>query len=125
MSAQRSTTVLIAMAAASLALAVVPAGAQSPTDSPVVVAKKKPIAKPTPTQVALASRPPARVTVRRRSFLDPGTETKAHAEHSTDYAFPPFAQGPTNGGYSFSNDYNVTFGRSVFPTCFDLAGFCR
>ncbi len=124
MSAHRPTAVFIAaMAATSLVFAVASAGAQTPPASPTVTAKKKPAAKP--TQVAVAARPPARVTVQKRSFLDPGTETKGRAEHYQDYAFPPFADGPTHGGYSFSNDYNVTFGRSVFPTCFDLAGFCR
>ena len=34
-------------------------------------------------------RPPARVTVQRRSFLDAGTEVLPGQRHFTDYAFPP------------------------------------
>jgi len=118
MYAHKITAVLIAgMAAAGLALAAAPAAAQTTPANPTT-AKKKPAAPP--TQVAVASRPPARVTVRRRSYLDPGTETKARAEHYQDYAFPPGV-----GGSSFSNDYNITFSRSPLPTCFDLPGFCR
>jgi hypothetical protein len=115
MYARKITAVFIAgMAAASLALATSPAAAQTTPANPPVTAKKK------PTRVAVASRPPARVTVQRRSFLDPGTETKARDEHYQDYAFPPGV-----GGSTYSNDYNITFSRSPLPTCFDLPGFCR
>ena len=113
------------LAAAGLALTAAPAMAQSaaqsaaPSDNRPATAKKRPAAPP--TQVAVAGRPPARVTVRRRSYLDPGTETRTHAEHYQDYAFPP-------GNPSFTADYNnrlINWTRMPFPDCFDLAGFCR
>ncbi len=76
-------------------------------------------------RVATAVRPVARVTVRRRSYLNPGTETKAHGEHYMDYAFPPGDPPGYGGSTSFDNNYNMTFTRSPFPSCFDLQGFCR
>ena len=35
-----------------------------------------------------------RVTVTRRSYLDPGTEVWQGSKHYTDYVFPPNARGP-------------------------------
>jgi hypothetical protein len=113
------------LTAATLALATAPAGAQfaaqsaAPSDNRPAAAKKKPAAPP--AQVAVASRPPARVTVRRRSYLDPGTETRTQAEHYQDYAFPP-------GDHTFTADPNnpaMNWTRMPFPSCFDLAGFCQ
>jgi hypothetical protein len=112
------------LTAAALALATAPAGAQSvaqsaaPSNRPAA-AKKKPAAPP--AQVAVASRAPARVTVRRRSYLDPGTETRTQAEHYQDYAFPP-------GNPSFTADPHnpaMNWTRMPFPDCFDLPGFCQ
>jgi hypothetical protein len=113
---------LAGLAAAALALATAPARAQSaaPSDNRPATAKRKPAAPP-PAQVAVASRPPARVTVRRRSYLDPGTETRTQAEHYQDYAFPP-------GNPSFTADPHnpaMNWTRMPFPDCFDLAGFCQ
>jgi hypothetical protein len=110
-------------AVAVLAFLVAPAAAQSPSDlqpgSATSTAKVKKKAAP-PTQVA-ANRPPARVTVRRRSFLDPGTETKTHEEHFQDYAFPP---GDNIIGAD-PNNRALNWTRMPFPSCFDLPGFCR
>jgi hypothetical protein len=123
---KKVTAILIVAIAGSLTLAASRAAAQAAsanptaTANPATVAKKKQAAPQ--AKVAMTSRPPARVTVRQRSFLDPGTETKARSEHSLDYAFPPGDHGGTNG---FLNDYNITFTRNPFPSCFDLAGFCR
>jgi hypothetical protein len=107
--------IFAAIATATLAAGTAPSEAQAPPVDQTSVKKK-----PAGTQVA-TSRPPARVTVRRRSYLDPGTETKARAEHYQDYAFPPgdrtFASDP--------NDFRINWTRSPFPSCFDLAGFCR
>ena len=113
-------------AALSLAVAAGPVAAQTTrqTNSQTTgqttptTAKKKPNRAP-PNDVAM-NRPPTRVTVRRRSYLDPGTETKTHQEHFLDYAYPagdPFSR--------FQNDYNFTSIRNPFPSCLDLAGFCR
>jgi hypothetical protein len=116
---------LAGLAAAALAFATAPARVQSAAESAApsynrpVTAKKKPAALP--AQVAVASRPPARVTVRRRSYLDPGTETRTQAEHYQDYAFPPgdrtFTADPDNPAMNWT--------RMPFPSCFDLAGFCQ
>ena len=60
------------------------------------------------------------VTPRHRSYLDPGTETKTHQEHFLDHAYPP-----SDPFSRFQNDYNFTSIRNPFPSCLDLAGFCR
>jgi methylthioribose-1-phosphate isomerase len=108
---------------AAFGLATAPSQAQAP-DQPTAqapVAKKKPVQ----TQVANA-RPPAKVTVRKRSYLDPGTETKTHAEHYQDYAFPP---GDSNrnapGAIGGAGDSRFDWNRMPFPSCIDLLGFCR
>ena len=101
-------------AAAVVAFVAVPAEAQAP---PQPAAAKKKQAAP----VVVAARPPTRVVVRRRSFLDPGTETKTHQEHYMDYAFPP---GDHYIGTD-QNDFRLNWTRMPFPSCFDLAGFCR
>ena len=116
MSARRLTVFFFAAtAAATLALAVGPSEAQTTTVNQATAVKKK------PTQVAVAGRPAAKVTVRKRSFLDPGTETKAGDEHYMDYATPPrgssFVPGPGDSRFDFM--------RMPFPTCFDLGSACR
>jgi hypothetical protein len=74
-------------------------------------------------------RPPATVTVRKRSFLDPGTETKARHEHDLDYSQPDFEYGfaPMRNSTLFTNGPMLPFthDRMPFPTCFDLPGFCQ
>jgi hypothetical protein len=35
-----------------------------------------------------------RITVTRRSYLDPGTEVRQGSKHYTDYVFPPNYRGP-------------------------------
>jgi len=110
MHAYRLTAVTAAVTAALLALAAAPSQAQTPTAQ-----------KQQRVHSATSGRAPVRVTVRRRSYLDPGTETKAGAEHYMDYAFQP-------GGNNHSiapNDWRVDWTRMPFPSCFDLAGFCR
>ena len=104
-------------AAFGLALTTAPSEAQSPTAQ-----KNHAAAAPQ----AVAKPPGARVIVRRRSFLDPGTETKRLDGHQQDYAFPP--GDPTGAGRStlFQQNYNVNYQlRNPFPNCFDLLGFCR
>jgi hypothetical protein len=79
-----------------------------------------------PGRVATAGRPAARVTVRKRSYLDPGTETKARAEHYSDYAYPPGHSVYLNSTV-FNSGPALPFvhNRMPFPNCFDLAGFCQ
>jgi hypothetical protein len=126
MHALRLSMVKVAAVAIAVSAAFVPASAPSQaqtTDQPTAqapVAKKKPVQ----TQVANA-RPPAKVTVRKRSYLDPGTETKTHAEHYQDYAFPPGDSNRNVGAIGGAGDSRFDWNRMPFPSCIDLMGFCR
>ena len=108
----RALTAVLFFAAAGLMLAVAPSEAQAPPTTPTAP----------PAPAAKKQQAPAKVTVRQRSFLDPGTETKTHAEHDRDYAFPP---GDRNFGPGGHNDFRVNYTRMPFPSCFDLPGYCR
>jgi hypothetical protein len=109
-------TLIAAVAAVGMGLAVAPAGAQGAPPNPAAknAVKRKPVVQ---------AGNPARVTVRKRSYLDPGTETKTHAEHFLDYAFPP--SNSPSGLDRFLNNYTITFTNSPLPSCLDLAGFCH
>ena len=67
-----------------------------------------------------------RLTVRPRSFLDPGTATKPGWDHYTDYV-----QGPQTypGEYfpsaTYQGDWKSSWSRMPFPSCVDLPGYCR
>jgi hypothetical protein len=80
-------------------------------------------------RAVVAARPPATVTVRKRSYLDPGTETKARHEHYLDYTEPNIEYGfaPMRNSTLFSNNgaSPAIHDRNPFPTCLDLPGFCR
>jgi hypothetical protein len=71
---------------------------------------------------------PVRVTVHKRSYLHPGTETKTYAEHSSDYYRSP-AHGfdPMRNSTLFYSGPGLPYvhDRMPFPNCLDLAGFCR
>jgi hypothetical protein len=80
------------------------------------VATKKVAKKYRPVPVTMA-RPRTRITVTRRSFLDPGREVIPGSQHEfTDYAHPP--------GYSPTSVIdNTAFNRrSALPGPFDLPG---
>jgi hypothetical protein len=80
---------------------------------------------PVPPERKLASnRPPAKVTVSRRSYLDPGTAQRGPLqEHYHDYAFPPDS---ASSIFYDPTDWRVNFhNRTPFPNCFDLPGFCK
>jgi hypothetical protein len=67
--------------------------------------------------VVTVVRPPTRVTVQRRSYLDPGTETLPLNEHYHDYAFSPtYTPYPDQGGV-------IGFWRAPLPAPFDLPGY--
>ena len=67
-----------------------------------------------------------RITVRPRSFLDPGTATKPYSEHYTDYVIPPQTYpGEYFPSPTYQNDWKSSWSRMPFPTCFDLPGYCR
>jgi hypothetical protein len=62
-----------------------------------------------------------RIVVRRRSYLDPGTETKQYEEHYTDYAYPrdysPAGVGP--------GDFKTSFSRMPLPGRYDIPNWGR
>jgi hypothetical protein len=112
-----SAVMAAVVAAAIVAFATAPSEAQTTS----VQARQGPI------RVATAGRPPARVTVRKRSYLDPGTEAKRHTEHYADYAYPPGGSGPYRNSTLFHSGPGLPFthDRMPFPNCFDLPGFCQ
>jgi hypothetical protein len=68
-------------------------------------------------------RAPTRITVRRRSFLDPGSETKTFAQHYHDYALSP-----SYTVFPSYMDYSVTPGswsRMPLPGLYDVPGWTR
>lgn len=103
------TATAAAIATLAMALATVPSQAQ------------------TPTAHARTHRQPTRVTVHRRTFLDPGTETRAHGEHYQDYYHSP-ADGfdPMRNSTLFQNQPSLPFfhDRMPMPNCLDLPGYC-
>jgi len=107
------------IAAAAVALTAVPSQAQ--TAAPQV--------RPGAVRAPAVVRAPARVTVRKPSYLDPGTETKRRAEHYGDYSYPSVEYGfaPFRHSTLFKNGPALPFwhDRMPFPTCLDLAGFCQ
>lgn len=80
------------------------------------VATKKAAKKYGPVPISMAP-PRSRITITRRSFLDPGREVIPGSRHEfTDYALPP--------GYSPTAviDNRGPFHRSPLPGPFDLPG---
>lgn len=70
-----------------------------------------------------ARRPRTRITVRRRSYLDPGTESKTFAQHYMDYALSP-----SYTVFPSYMDYSVTPGswsRMPLPGLYDVPGWVR
>jgi hypothetical protein len=118
MQATKVLAVMAAVVAAAVELTAMPSEAQ--TTAPGV--------RQGTVRLAAARRPPASVTVRKRSYLDPGTETKARAEHYSDYLYSP-AEGlaPLRNSTLFKTGPSLPFihDRMPFPNCFDLPGFCQ
>src|SRR5258708_31572999 len=96
------------------------------TTAPSEAQTAAPEVRPGPVRAAVVVRPPARVTVRKRSYLDPGTETKRRAEHYSDYSYPSVEYGfaPFRDSTLFKNGPALAFfhQRLPFPTCLDLSG---
>lgn len=66
-------------------------------------------------------RPRTRITVRRRSFLDPGSETKPFAQHYHDYATSPsYTIFPGYFDYSTSPG---SWSRNPLPGLYDVPGW--
>ncbi len=65
-----------------------------------------------------------RITVRPRSFLDPGTaQARPYEKSYTDYAVPP---GTDPGEYLVDRyDFKQSWSRMPFPSCVDLPSSCR
>ncbi|HEY1542797.1 MAG TPA: hypothetical protein VGG01_10335 [Xanthobacteraceae bacterium] len=64
-----------------------------------------------------------RITVRPRSFLDPGNNVEPYSQHYTDYAISPDSYA---GEYLYDRtDWRSSWSRMPIPTCFDLPGMCR
>ena len=117
---------LAAFAAAAMALATAPSEARlatAPSEAQTANARTQQGF----IRVAASGRSPARVTVRKRSYLDPGTETKARAEHYLDYAHPPGGNYPFMNSTLFNSGPGLPFthDRMPLPNCFDMAGYCR
>jgi hypothetical protein len=102
----------VAVGAAIVAFVVAFAAAPASADT-----KKKVRVVDANGRVITVVRPSTRITVERRSFLDPGTETKQLNEHYHDYAFSPtYTPYPNQGGI-------VGFWRAPLPGPFDLPGW--
>src|ERR1051326_4532802 len=68
-----------------------------------------------------------RITVRPRSFLDPGTASRPGWDHGTDYAYPPQSS-PSEyfaGNQNFRYNESTSWSRMPFPACVDLPNYCR
>ena len=68
-----------------------------------------------------------RITVRPRSFLDPGTASRPGWDHYTDYVHPPntYAGEYFGGNQNFMHDWKASWSRMPFPSCTDLPNYCR
>jgi len=113
-----SAVVLMSLAAAGSA------SAQSPRNPRVDYYGSK---TETITVIDQFGRRHTRITVRPRSFLDPGTaQTYAYEHHYMDYAVPPQTySGEYFSSPNFRNDWKTSWERMPFPTCFDAPGMCR
>lgn len=68
-------------------------------------------------------RAPTRITVRKRSFLDPGSETKPFAQHYHDYALSPsYTTFPSFFDYSTAPG---SWSRMPLPGLYDVPGWTR
>src|SRR5690349_4174533 len=119
----RLMTVAVLSAAALVALTTVtPASAQAP--------QRRYQPRDTTARITVTDqygRRTTRITVRPRSFLDPGTaQVHAFEYHYHDYAVPPQTYpGEYFSDPTFRTDWKASWSRMPFPTCFDAPGMCR
>jgi len=68
-----------------------------------------------------------RITVRPRSFLDPGTASRPGWDHYTDYVEAPHTSTSLyfGGNPNFSYDWKSSWSRMPLPSCTDLPSYCR
>lgn len=116
----RLVTIAAVSAVSLAALATVPVSAQSPRS-----AYRNQTESITVTDQY--GRRTTRITVRPRSFLDPGTaQIHAFEYHYHDYAVPPQTYpGEYFSDPTFRTDWKASWSRMPFPTCFDNPGMCR
>jgi hypothetical protein len=114
------TVVVISATALAAATAVTPASAQAP--------QRRYVANNTEriTFIDQYGRRTTRITVRPRSFLDPGTATKPRSESYTDYILPPNQYpGEFFPSATARYDFKQSWSRMPFPDCVDLPNYCR
>ena len=90
-------------------------------DRPAVAAKKRPPEVDQSTRITVideTGRARTRITVRRRSFLDPGTASLPLNQHYHDYAFPL-----NYSAYYDSNDWKGSWSRMPLPAPLDVPGW--
>jgi hypothetical protein len=110
----RSITSAVLLAVATVALALL----QSPADA---APRKRTAAAYQPSRYIYYDRAPTRLTVRKRSFLDPGTESKTFAQHYTDYAVSPsYTIFPKYFDYSAAPG---SWSRMPLPGLYDIPGW--
>ena len=93
--------------------------------APAQAAKKKVVVRDVSERITVideSGRVRTRVTVRPRSFLDPGKESLAYDQHYTDYAMPP--GGGIGPGYDKS-DWRYSYSRMPLPGPWDVPGWTR
>ena len=109
----RLSTMAVLSALAAIAVASSPADAAKKKRSTIVYTQGQ-------TRV-VAARAPARILVRRRSYLDAGTEVIPGERKFTDYVFPPGYRPLTFYGADPTGGYV----RQPLPDPFDVPGFQR
>jgi hypothetical protein len=111
------TVAALSVAALATLAAVIPAAAQAP--------RYRAGQTETITVIDQYGHRTTRITVRPRSFLDPGTATRPYEEHYADYAVPPQTYpGEYFPSPTYRDDWKSSWSRMPFPTCFDLPGYC-
>ena len=115
------TVAILSTAALAALTAVSPASAQAP--------QRRYYADNTEriTVIDQYGRRTTRLTVRPRSFLDPGTaQARPYEQHYTDYVVPPQSYpGEYFPSPTYRSDWKSSWSRMPFPTCFDAPGMCR
>src|SRR3974390_172027 len=117
---------IVAAGAAAVMLTAAPGMAQTGSPLQAKAPKSYPIDPITgypvpPNRNLTSNRPRTTVTVSRRSYLDPGKESKPPG--MTWSSFP--AASPDSVFYD-PTDWKINYhNRTPFPNCLDLPGFCR
>ena len=110
---------------AALSAAAVIGLAMSFAVAPAQAAKKKAVYRDVTERITVvdeSGRVRTRVTVRPRSFLDPGKETLAFDQHYHDYAVAP---GVNPGLVYDRNDWKAGWTRNPLPGPWDVPGWVR